>query len=512
MTNTPFIRPIRNLCLGVLLSILSIVVTCCAIEAGFRVLDRLKDGGCLIGTTAHSEPSPPLAERETEFDAYLGWRATPGYRYVGERQSADGSRYPVVVSQNDDGFRRFGDVRSARPKLLVIGDSFTQAIHASDNATYYAILGDLLKVEVFAYGVGGYGTLQEYMILDRYFDFIKPDVVLWQFSSNDFINNSMYLERHSTKNNNGLRRPYWQDGKVVYYLPKIGGSVRTFAHDHSRLLSFVFYQWDRILASSPLPTVEADIAKLGGAHPEFAASVRVTDELMAKVKRRVGTVPLAAFSVDDVEPYTYAFNEICRRNNITRLEGVGTAVAEHKRNGFVVNVADSQHWNEVGHRVAGETLAAEIRRTKLLETGAGEAPTDDAVFLSQTPPPGRMVAGQRTSVTVTMLNTGSGPWTRAAGHKLGISNATEGGNWGPECGGRMWLEANETILPGQSHAFSCVIQAPETPGQYKFQWQMVHEHVRWFGQRSASIVINIVQPAAAVASGAGSVQPTPVGR
>jgi hypothetical protein len=57
----------------------------------------------------------------------------------------------------------------------------------SDGDTYYAIIKRKLDAEVFAYGAGGFGTLQEYMILDRYVDMIHPSLILWQFCLNDFI-------------------------------------------------------------------------------------------------------------------------------------------------------------------------------------------------------------------------------------------------------------------------------------------------------------------------------------
>ena len=48
-------------------------------------------------------------------------------------------------------------------------------------------LGD--SFQVFSYGCGGYGSLQEYMILDKYFDIIDPDIIIIQTSSNDISDN-----------------------------------------------------------------------------------------------------------------------------------------------------------------------------------------------------------------------------------------------------------------------------------------------------------------------------------
>ena len=86
------------------------------------------------------------------------------------KYNSDGTTYYAKISQDGHGFRMFGNVSSGKPRVFVIGDSFTQATDVSDDKTYYAIVKRLLNVEVFAYGGGGYGSLQECMILDKYIE------------------------------------------------------------------------------------------------------------------------------------------------------------------------------------------------------------------------------------------------------------------------------------------------------------------------------------------------------
>ena len=76
---------------------------------------------------------------------------------------------------------------------------------------------------MFAYGTGGYGTLQEYLVLDEVIDEIQPTMILWQFCTNDFINNDHDLEVASTLNNNGWIRPYWEKGQAQLRSPKRTG-------------------------------------------------------------------------------------------------------------------------------------------------------------------------------------------------------------------------------------------------------------------------------------------------
>ena len=99
-----------------------------------------------------------------------------------------------------------------------MGDSHTQGEFISNEKLYYAKLSEM--GEVFAGGNGGFGNLQELMVLEDFLSVIKPDVIVWQLSSNDIVNNIYELEFLSVKDNNGLRRPYLEDGNIVYRLPK----------------------------------------------------------------------------------------------------------------------------------------------------------------------------------------------------------------------------------------------------------------------------------------------------
>jgi hypothetical protein len=73
--------------------------------------------------------------------------------------------------------------------------------------TYYALLAEKLNnLEVFAYGAGGYSTLQKYLILDEFIDRIRPQILLLQLCSNDFFDNDYDLE-HSRWSNPLRRRP-----------------------------------------------------------------------------------------------------------------------------------------------------------------------------------------------------------------------------------------------------------------------------------------------------------------
>jgi lysophospholipase L1-like esterase len=352
----------RSLFLG-MIPALSVLLTFLAGEIGLRLYYRLWRGAPFFA-------APESGGRIT-LDPSLGWRATENYVEVGTQKSLDDTEYPIHLSTDEYGFRMFGNLKSKKPKILVIGDSYTHATAVSDNKTYYSILKNSLDVEVFAYGVPGYGTLQQYLAIEKYFDMVKPDLLLWQFCTNDIINNSFELETASTLNNNGMVRPYWVAGRIEYIMPKNYTSlIRDLALRYSRFLGFIITRLDMIIATGLGPTVETDIKQQGWMQQGFVRSVQVTHELMGKVKNRVGDTVIAAF-VAGTGPsygpeYEEAFRQISAHYNIAFLDTESSVIAAEKR-GVVVRHKDGGHWNEAGHRIVGNTLAESLKKNCLIK-------------------------------------------------------------------------------------------------------------------------------------------------
>ena len=90
-----------------------------------------------------------------------GWRTTP---HIKDTRSFPGYG-KIAYSTTRNGFRVFGDPHSKKQKIFFIGDSQTQSRKVSDGDTYFEFVGRQTDSEIFAYGGGGYGSLQEYMIL-----------------------------------------------------------------------------------------------------------------------------------------------------------------------------------------------------------------------------------------------------------------------------------------------------------------------------------------------------------
>jgi hypothetical protein len=112
-------------------------------------------------------------------DNATGWAVKPNYNFNRKICSYKNQQtYPVKITTNEYGFRKWGSLNSKNKKIFILGDSFTHSMYVSDDKTWYSILGQKTGYEIFTYGCSGYGTLQECLILERYYDLIKPDMVI----------------------------------------------------------------------------------------------------------------------------------------------------------------------------------------------------------------------------------------------------------------------------------------------------------------------------------------------
>lgn len=288
--------------------------------------------------------------RARNFTEYLGWETAAN---ISKKSDVKGYG-EITYSTQRYGFRRFGDTETDKTKIFIIGDSFTDGYSVSDGNAYYDYLtkhDD--NIEIFAYGSGGYGTLQEFMILDRYFDEIKPDLVLLQFCHNDFINNSHELESASLVNNNQMTRPYYKDGAIEWLFPRQYGGWLDKMVQSSYFLRLLNIRLN-ILTAEKRDSIEW---KLSPGHPLFRESAKITSDIMGFVRQRIGDTPMLAFSVDVAKWMGSAFQDICEENSIDFIPGIPQAIAKAKQSGIVVDgLPYDGHWNSVGHAIVGEII------------------------------------------------------------------------------------------------------------------------------------------------------------
>lgn len=299
--------------------------------------------------------------REMNFSTYLGWETTQN-----DSWKRDVKGYgEVVYTTQRSGFRIFGDIDSNKIKIFVIGDSFTQAHTVSDGKIYYDYLrNNNNNVEIFAYGGGGYGSLQEYMILDKYFDIIKPHIILWQFCQNDIINNDYDLESVSFKNNNHMTRPYYREGKIEWLYPEQSIGWFSYVVKSSHLLRFLHIRIN-IFKAEQYGSIEDELSVN---HPLFIKAAKITSDIMGLVKKRVGDTPIVAFSVNKPRWEGNTFREICEKHGIHFIPNIPEAIEEAKQFGMIVDgLPFDGHWNDNGHSIAGKVILDYLTKNNLLK-------------------------------------------------------------------------------------------------------------------------------------------------
>ena len=96
-----------------------------------------------------------------------------------------------------------------------------------------------------------------------------------------------------------------------------------------------------------------------------------------------------------------------------------------------------------------------------------------------------MVAGQQYTISITMKNTGTKAWDSGS-YRLGSANPRDNLTWGLN---RVFLTSS--VAPGAQVTFRFTVRAPRTLTTYNFQWQMVEEHVTWFGALTTNVRIKV---------------------
>lgn len=159
---------VRKACREILLQLLVVVATLAAVELLLRVIDlrELREG---YGR------GYPVVHR---YEAELGWLPIPNS--VG---TFGGSR-TISIQHNSLGLRDVEHARTERPTIMFVGDSFVWGYDVEANERFTDLLrAELPGIEIVNAGVNGYGTDQEYLLLDRVWNAFRPNVVVLNFTT-----------------------------------------------------------------------------------------------------------------------------------------------------------------------------------------------------------------------------------------------------------------------------------------------------------------------------------------
>jgi len=121
-----------------------------------------------------------------QHDRELGWLPVPH-----DQKTLNTGLRTMRISNNSDGLRDVEPIREGRPKIVFLGDSFVWGVGVDAGERFT----DKLRAKhgdwgVYNFGVVGYGTDQEYLLLKSRFEKYQPQVVFLVFcTENDFMDN-----------------------------------------------------------------------------------------------------------------------------------------------------------------------------------------------------------------------------------------------------------------------------------------------------------------------------------
>ena len=395
------------------LSIVSILLGLTAAEIGLRVAGI----------------APPEVR---SYDPVRGWQLRPGA--IGLQRS-EGHAHVII---NDGGFRG-PEVPIAKPpgvlRIAVLGDSFTEAMHVPYDETFCAVIERHLascplggrRAQVLDFGVSGYGTGQELLTLRQQAWRYAPDVVILAFfAGNDVSDNSAALDSESWLNGEKCRPHYAvRNGTVAeddQFRERAGARWWCRSIFALNRIAIMDYVGEPAVMLHRITSGSKAAARIAGHEPGLDDEIygpppdarwrdawAVTDDLITALSREVKAHGARLVVVTLSTPIQVYPDTAYREAYLRSVGGTDLFYPEHRldalgaRAGFVVlNLAPSLqayadqhhsflhgfpntragtgHWNELGHRLAGELIAQ-----RLCSLLGQEAPRDESTSLAPDP-------------------------------------------------------------------------------------------------------------------------------
>jgi lysophospholipase L1-like esterase len=363
-------RVLRNLLAHLGLVLMGLVMAVLLAALGTEVTLRVTD--------AVPEVESPLSGSH-QSDAYLGWSGKPNLRLRFRRPE-----FNALVQHDAEGWRQPEPPRPSAPtsNILVLGDSFTWGWGVSQGQVFTDLLQAALPATVAVYnrGVPGFGTAQEYLVLQRELAARTYDAVVLMFCINDLSDNlsSRQGRRPYFELVDGTLRPRNQPARPVI------NPVGQFLREHSRAYAYAQFQVELLKRRfsgeandereyRTAPAVDfRDV-------PGYAVTARLLGE-MQRLSRQHGARFLLVYiphggeiEIDTPFPYVRSIhemvNDIARRDGIPLLD-LSLPFHQHAKAGERLSYAIDGHWSPAGHRVAAAALLASPIFQPLRDAGA----------------------------------------------------------------------------------------------------------------------------------------------
>jgi lysophospholipase L1-like esterase len=328
-------------------------------------------------TDAVPEVESPLSGSHLS-DAYLGWSGKPNLRLRFRRPEFD-----ALVEHDAEGWRQPKPPRPAAPtsRILVLGDSFAWGWGVSQGQVFTDLLQAALPATVAVYnrGVPGFGTAQEYLLLQRELAALAYDAVVLLFYMNDLSDNISARQG---------RRPYFElvDGELrprnQPALPVIN-PVKQFLREHSRAYAFVEFRLKLLKRRFFREPNEHDYRTAAAVDFHDVPGYAVTARLLGEIQRLAHKHGARFFLVyipqrSEIEldaPFPYIRSIHAMVDDIARREGIplldlSPPFRQHAKAGEQLIYPIDEHWTPAGHRVAAAALLESPIFQPLRDAGA----------------------------------------------------------------------------------------------------------------------------------------------
>lgn len=374
--------------MGATALVLASLAACLLVELGFRLF------------------VPVTSVPEYFWDPVIGPRRVPGIsgRYV------SGKHIDTRFHFNAQGWNAERNYSTTKPegtrRVVLVGDSFVEALQVNPDQSMFAVAERAMSrperpVEWYAMGNSGWGTTQQYQVVRHYgFDY-EPDLVVLFFVENDPFDSSPYLvpiEPHVATYTLGphnelvYQQPHYWERSFWKRLAIQSAAIRWFV-----LQRGLIHRGRGVPADRNMPLREAALAaNHDDADPLLRQPLeerqkltwKLIEETLAATSRlceQNGSRLAVAFrgSMCEIEaardgsdysalpreddPYCLGprrfemgremLAPICERQGIAFLDLSDALREAVAREGASHVFPDDQHYNVLGHRVAGETLA-----------------------------------------------------------------------------------------------------------------------------------------------------------
>jgi lysophospholipase L1-like esterase len=269
-------------------------------------------------------------------------------------------------------------------RILVLGDSFTWGWGVSQGQVFTDLLQAALpgSVAVYNRSVPGFGTAQEYLVLQRELAARVYDAVVLMFYMNDLSDNisSKQGSRPYFELVAGGLRPRNQPALPVIH------PVRQFLRDNSRTYAFVEVALERLkrrFSGEANDKPEYQTAPAVDFHqvPGYAVTARLLRE-MQRLARQHGAqfmlvyIPQRSeFEIDVPFPYVRSIHamvdDIAQNEGIPLLDLAGP-FRRHAKSGEQLIYSIDAHWTPTAHRVAAAALLQSPILQSLRDVAANE--------------------------------------------------------------------------------------------------------------------------------------------